>query len=207
MPLLRLALASGALVALAVAINFGAVYDQPAIALVAVGLIMLPALLGGLRRRRWGTTVLLALGSGTIWAAFGHLSLLYAIPVAINLVLLTLFASTLLPGRKPLITAYVALQYASVPPAVHRYTRGVTIAWAGFFLCMVIESLSLALFAPVWLWSSFVNFFNYLFVAAFFAIEYLVRRRVLRGQHNPGFKRYVRGLVHTDFRRVLKETT
>lgn len=187
--------------------HFGAVLGQPLLPLALIALLLLPMVWSRLRQRqgmRVGLGLLAALLLGVI---FGSLSLLQAVPVAINLSLCALFAGTLRRGRTPLITAYVELQYDSVPPALRRYTRGVTVAWSIFFALMALQALLLALFAPVEIWSLFVNFLNYVFVLLLFVIEYATRRRVLADRPHASFGRFLRTLARTDFRRLLKQTT
>lgn len=207
MPLRRAVLAAGALIALPVATHFGAVYRQPLVALAGIALFLLPALWESLRRGRYLGIAAALSTIAMLWLLFGALSLLYAVPVAVNLSLFTLFAGTLLPGRKPLITAYVELQYDTVSPEMCRYTGRVTAAWSVFFALMAVQCVLLALLAPVQIWSLFVNFLNYMFVAAFFAVEYLIRRRVLRNRRHPSFARFLRNVLRTDFRQLLKQST
>lgn len=203
----RLSLSAGVLISLAFVIHYGAVSGHAGIALAFLGLLLLPMLIAGLRRRRGiQILMLLALAAG-LWVLFDGLSLLYAVPVIINLALCGVFALTLLPGRKPLISAYVELQYESVSPAVYRYTRKVTLAWALFFAAMAVQASLLAWLAPVEIWSLFVNLLNYLLVACMFAAEYWVRRRVLRDHQHAGFVRFLANLTRTDFRSLLKQTT
>ena len=195
------------MIAIPVLIHVGAVSQQPLAAAMALSLLLFPFVLRDIGRARYGRAGLLLLVAVALWLLLGGLPLLYATPVVIHLALCALFAGTLLPGRKPLISAYVELQYDSVSDATYRYTRRVTVAWAVFFGLMAVQSLLLALLAPVEVWSLFVNLLNYIFVAAVFVIEYLVRRRVLRDRQHPSFMRFLRALVRTDFRQWLKQTT
>lgn len=203
----RAVLTTAATIAIPVLIHVGAVSQQPLAAATALSLLLLPFVLADVRHARYGRAGLLLLGTAALWLLLGGMPLLYATPVAIHLALCALFAATLLPGRKPLISAYVELQYDSVSVATYRYTRRITAAWAVFFGLMAAQSLLLALFAPVEVWSLFVNLLNYFLVLAVFVIEYLVRRRVLRDRQHPSFMRFLRALVRTDFRQLLKQTT
>ena len=207
MSLRRVVINTGALIAVPLAVHYGATQGRPLIALAAVALVLLPAVIGALRRGKYLGVAAALLAIALLWALLGALSLVYAVPVAINLALFALFASTLLPGRKPLITAYVELQYDTVSIATRRYTARVTAAWAAFFALMAAQCVLLALFAPTQIWSLFVNFLNYVLVMVFFAAEYWVRRRVLRERRHPSFARFLRNLVRTDFRQLLKQST
>ncbi len=206
-PLRRVALTAVALLVLPVATHFGVVYREPMIALGGIAVFLLPMVLANLRGGRYLPLVVAVATIASLGWLFGALSLLYAVPVAINSSLFTLFSSTMMPGNTPLITAYVELQYDSVTPEMRHYTRRVTAVWSVFFALMALQSLLLALFAPVHIWSLFTNCLNYLFVMALFAVEYSIRRRVLRNRRHQGFIRFLGNLLRTDFRRLRKQST
>lgn len=92
--------------------------------------------------------------------------------------LLAGFALTLRPGHEPLITA-MARRMHGLTPEMIRYTRKVTIAWSLFFAAQLATSVGLFCFAPLTVWSFFVNVLDVPLVAAMFAGEYAVRLRVL----------------------------
>ncbi|MDE2513521.1 MAG: hypothetical protein KGL22_05395, partial [Alphaproteobacteria bacterium] len=60
------------------------------------------------------------------------------------------------------------------------YTRRVTWAWCGFFAVQLTTSVTLFLFAPLVVWSFFVNVLDIPLVAAMFGAEYLCRIHCLR---------------------------
>jgi uncharacterized membrane protein len=96
-----------------------------------------------------------------------------AIPHAIAyLSLLTVFGTSLAPGRKPIITVFAEKSRGTLPPAVLLYTRRVTWAWCLFCAGQLLGSLLLLLFAPVWVWSAFVNLCNLPLLAAMFCVEF-----------------------------------
>jgi uncharacterized membrane protein len=117
---------------------------------------------------------LLTAGIGLWW--WGEaVGLMYLPPVLINAALLILFGRTLLPGVTPLVARVAALWRGTLDQEVARYTRRVTAAWTVFFAIMALESMALALFAPLHVWSLFTNFVNYLLVLLFFVVEYQLR--------------------------------
>jgi uncharacterized membrane protein len=59
------------------------------------------------------------------------------------------------------------------------YTRRVTAAWAVFFFAITALSLVLYRWAPLRIWSIYINFCVLPLIAAMFLAEYLVRRQVL----------------------------
>ena len=92
--------------------------------------------------------------------------------------LLAAFGLTLRTGREPLITAMVRRMHGLTPELVS-YTRKVTIAWTLFFTAQLSLSIALFCFAPLVVWSFFVNILDLPLVALMFAAEYAVRLRIL----------------------------
>jgi uncharacterized membrane protein len=99
---------------------------------------------------------------------------------AIYSTLLLTFALTLRPGCDPLITAMARKLHGAIPRELEVYTRRVTVAWCCFFGAQLTTSIMLFLFAPLVVWSFFVNILDIPLVAAMFAAEYMVRIRCLR---------------------------
>ena len=125
---------------------------------------------------------------------------MYLPPVLVNLALAVLFGKTLLPGATTLVARVASLWRGVLDPVVARYTRRVTMAWAAFFVLMALESIGLALFAPLHVWSLFTNFLNYVFVLLFFVIEYQLRLHCLPSHEHLSFRAFCRLLVSTDLR-------
>jgi hypothetical protein len=98
---------------------------------------------------------------------------------AIYAALLTGFALTLRPGREPLITA-MARRMHDLTPEMVSYTRKVTFAWSFFFAFQLAASVTLFCFAPLVVWSFFVNILDIPLVVSMFAAEYAVRLLCLR---------------------------
>jgi uncharacterized membrane protein len=94
--------------------------------------------------------------------------------------LLVIFAATLRRGRDPLVTALSRRMYAVVPEEMAVYTRRVTWAWCAFFVAQLATSLALFLFAPVVVWSFFVNVLNLPLLALMFIAEHTCRPFLLR---------------------------
>jgi uncharacterized membrane protein len=82
---------------------------------------------------------------------------------------------TLRPGHEPLVTAITRRLHGTVANEVTTYTRRVTIAWCCFFAMQLATSAALLLFAPLVVWSFFVNILDIPLVVAMFAAEYMVR--------------------------------
>ena len=94
--------------------------------------------------------------------------------------LLLTFAMTLRRGRDALITGMARRLHGPLVPELATYTRRVTIAWSCFFAAQLTTSVTLFFFAPLPVWSFFVNILDIPLVVAMFAAEYLVRLRCLQ---------------------------
>lgn len=120
-----------------------------------------PLSLGALFR-----TSLVTVSALTHWAIYGGL--------------LAAFGSTLRLGRDALITAMARRLHGAISDELALYTRRVTWAWCGFFAVQLTVSLSLFAFAPLVVWSFFVNVLDIPLVAAMFGAEYVFRLNYLR---------------------------
>ncbi len=131
--------------------------------------------------RIWWPLVLLVLVAVSYFIVAGPHGQIGAVAVnglahaLFNLFLLWLFGRTLLPGREPLITQISRRINGDVVPEIALYTRHVTIAWCIFFAGQVVVSVLLYLFAPISVWSLFINLLNMPLLALMFGGEYLYR--------------------------------
>ena len=87
---------------------------------------------------------------------------------AVNLFLLWYFGSTLVPGREPLITRFARRLHGVLQPAMEQLTRELTVAWCVFFSVQLIASALLYAFAPLHVWSLFINLLNLPLLALMF---------------------------------------
>lgn len=107
---------------------------------------------------------------------------LYLENLAFLCALSALFAISLRDGHEALITGLARrVRNGDMPPPIVAYTRSATIAWAAFFAAMAVVSSVLFLAESRAVWSAFVNLALWPLTAAMFALEYVVRLRVLRG--------------------------
>ncbi len=160
--------------------------------LMALGMVMGLSLSASLLQ---GFLVAGALGLGL--AALGEPGFTLYIPsVATPLVLFTVFSLSLLKGRTPIITRISRAVHAAEEPLARRddYTRILTVIWAVFFLALAVESLALAYWSTVRVWSLFTNVLNYVFIVAFFVLEYLVRIQLLKDVQSAPLSQVVRTL-------------
>ena len=89
------------------------------------------------------------------------------------------FGRSLRAGSIPLCTQLADKVHGPLTALELRYTRQVTVAWTVFFLLDVAANFLLFEFAPLRVWSLFVNFCSLPLILLMFAAEYAVRRRVL----------------------------
>jgi len=108
---------------------------------------------------------------------YQDLAIVYLVQFLITQFLLaTVFSSTLLPGKTPLITHFAQMVYGiPLPSEVDRYCRYATWAWALFFVVLALISLVLYTFGSVMVWSFFCNILYFPLIATMFVGEYIVR--------------------------------
>jgi uncharacterized membrane protein len=101
---------------------------------------------------------------------------IYIPAIGINLLLLTLFLGSLMPGHEPIITRIARIIKGELDTELSTYTRRITLAWALFFTALSIESIVVTIYAATDIKVLFVNIINYILVAAFFMAEYIYRK-------------------------------
>lgn len=101
----------------------------------------------------------------------------------INLLLLWLFARTLLPGSEALVTRLARRIHGELPPVMEVYTRRLTVFWCMFFAAQVVISIVLFTFGTIEAWSFFINVLNLPLVALMFVLEYCYK--VVRYRNYP----------------------
>ena len=124
-----------------------------------------------------------------------NVALLYFIQhVGTNLALAILFGRSLLGGRQALVTQFALLAHnGKISTAKERYTRGVTIAWTGFFIGMASVSTLLFFFASAAAWSAFANLLSLLLIGLMFAVEHWLRSRLLPPEDQSSIADTIRG--------------
>lgn len=153
-------------------------------ALLAAPLMLIALVLAWRSSRRPMALTLYALGLALVWrywpALERHFDVVGVLQhAAFNALLAWAFGGTLAQGREPMCARFARLVHGPLPPEVAAYTRQVTLAWTLFFIVMASASLLLYVLAPLEIWSAFANLLTLPLVALMFAVEYLVRLRVL----------------------------
>lgn len=119
-------------------------------------------ILRSVRKIWWplGILLLAALIYYVMTGAHGKIGLLAVnglFHATLNLLLLWLFGRTLRHGQEALIAQIARHIKGELPPEITIYTWQVTIAWCIFFTLQVATSLALYVFAPLAVWSFFIN--------------------------------------------------
>lgn len=180
---MRAAIAIVLLVGYPLSVHLGTLWAQPL--LLAAGLsCLLLSLTTPLWMPRWPGWIIAGLvfvAALTAARALPLQAIAYAPPVLLNLFGAALFATTLLPGRTPLITQLVQRMHqaagdqAPLADDVRRYSVAVTVVWALLFLALAGLSALLAWTGPQTLWSWVTNGFNFAAIALLFVGEYGLR--------------------------------
>ena len=109
---------------------------------------------------------------------------------AAYLIMLWYFARTLRDGKEPLITRVARSVHGSLSPEITAFTRRVTVAWCAFFSAQILVSTLLLVFAPLEIWSLFVNLLNLPLLVLMFVAGHLYR--ALRF---PGYRVSIAGVL------------
>lgn len=129
------------------------------------------------------------------WDGLGFV-VAYGLPhAAAYLLLLWYFGRSLGGGHEPVITRLARRIRGTLSGRLEHYTRGLTVAWCVFFAAQLAASAALLAFAPLEMWSFFVNVLNVPLVAAMFAGDYAYRIIRLRGERITPISRIWRAFV------------
>lgn len=187
-------------------VHAAVVLGSPWLEWAAIMLLGWNLLAEGLKHRAlWAYSAsILVIAGGTGFVILGDGQLfLYAAPILIFAAFFWLFGQTLLPGRRPLITAIAEQIRGPLPSSVERYTRQLTQFWVGLFALMAVINLLLAMFAPTVVWSLFTNFISYLLIGLVFLMEWLFRCWYLGNDEPLSWRQYLQGMFRVDYRRLF----
>lgn len=105
--------------------------------------------------------------------------LLLYYPVAINLILLSLFAFSL-KSSMPIIERFARLREPHLPHSAIRYTYRLTQVWCLFFIVNGSIALGTCLYGDMQIWTLYNGLISYIFIGVVMAIEWVVRKNVQR---------------------------
>ncbi|RMG50047.1 MAG: hypothetical protein D6717_14210 [Gammaproteobacteria bacterium] len=171
-------------------------------------LLCLPGLSGLLRRGCAGHTGSLLMLLGVAVALLAPRladRLLVLAPALLQAGLFILFASSLLPGRQPLVSRLALLIRGDLPAPVARYTRAITLAWALFFLVVLLIGLWLGRSGASEQWSLFSHLLVPLLTVLLFVLEFGLRRLLLGRYMDYSPAEFLRRLMRVDLRSAFIE--
>lgn len=131
----------------------------------------------------------------TLW--FNNQLIIFLPPILIPLAMAYVFGKTLIGNQLAFITDMA--QKIRMEPLIERevkYTRTITYLWLTFFILIAIEALALAYFSDMETWSYVTNFVNYILIAVFFIVEYVIRRIVLSEIEHLSFIGFIKKLIY-----------
>lgn len=100
-------------------------------------------------------------------------------PVAVSVLLLWAFGTSLLPGRMPMVERFARLREKDLPPEAVRWCRGVTRVWCGFFVLNGSIALVTVFLDREW-WTLWNGCLSYGAIGLLFGGEWIVRRIAMR---------------------------
>ena len=119
----------------------------------------------------------LALGLCLLSLAFSAIGFMFYYPVAVNLIMLAVFASSL-RGEQSIVERLARLQDPELSPRGVRYTRNVTKAWCVFFVLNGAIAAVTAIIGDLKLWTWWNGLLSYGAMGLMFGGEYLLRCRL-----------------------------
>ena len=114
--------------------------------------------------------------------AFSAIGFMFYYPVAVNLIMLAVFASSL-KGEQSIVERLARLQDPNLSPRGVRYTRNVTKAWCVFFVLNGAIAATTALIGDLKLWTWWNGLLSYGAMGLMFGGEYLLPCEPPRGPH------------------------
>lgn len=198
------ALAVAAYVALAAACT---AVGKPLPAAAALAALLTAGSVRAAAARQWASAAYLALNLALVLAvlfALGPRAALSLTLVVAQAAVSAVFFRSLRRGRTDVVTQIAVAVHPERSVRALAYTRGVSIAWAGFMGMLAALSLVFTFTAPVRLWWWWTNVGSIGLPVAFFAAEWTVRQFVLPREEKPGFRRTVRALRHVDYKRIFQ---
>ena len=137
-----------------------------------------------------GAIVVVAISIGYF---FGPGVISKIIPVAIHLVLLSVFWQSL--KTTPLITRFARLDFPDLPAEIAAYCRSLTAVWAGFFAFNTLFCLWLAIAGSDKFWALYNGLIIYILIFTLIVGEYIWRRIRFPGLEVPSLSQSVKNIV------------
>ncbi len=137
-------------------------------------LVVTPAKLVAYTQTFWLPVIAVA-SMVALTAASNHPFSLLLTPVAINLGLLGVFASSFLQ-EETTVERLAKIQVPDLPEPELAYCRRVTAVWCVFFVLNGGTALALALYADIAVWTFYTGIASYVLMGTLFTVEYIFRQ-------------------------------
>lgn len=108
---------------------------------------------------------------------FTKYKLLLFYPVAVNLILLTVFSHSL-SQPQTIIEKFARIKHPQLQKKAIKYTRKVTIYWCVFFLFNGLIALTTCLIGNIYWWTLYNGLISYTLIGLFMGIEWIIRLKV-----------------------------
>jgi uncharacterized membrane protein len=184
-------------------VHLSVAWSSPSLQWAAMQCLFAGLFLNPLRNgavRAWLALAAFAGGTLLLTHIGGGLYALYAPPLVMPSLVLSAFATSLLPGHVPLVTRMAEEVRGSLSADLRQYTRSVTWLWTMLLAAIVALTCYLMLFGPVRAWSVFTNFAVYGLLGGVFVGEYVYRRLRFRNIGHAGFVAHLRQVATTRIR-------
>jgi len=119
---------------------------------------------------------------GLAWFLDSDLMLLFY-PVLVNIMLFILFFGSLF-AKETVVEGLARLKNPVLSEAGISYTRVVTKCWCVFFVVNGSIAFFTAQYASIEVWTLYNGVIAYLIMGLLFLVEYRIRVRVMRGEHD-----------------------
>jgi len=185
--------------------HFAVTRDEPSLQLLAILLLGLGLTFRGLlqsSKMSWLIIVSLSAVLLMVFLLEQARLILYLPPIALPLLVWSLFYRSLGPTQTPLVTQIATSVHGELPPELQVYTRQVTAMWSCLFAAIAVLSVVLSLVASEAVWSLFTNFLNWAFIGILFVGEFIYRQYHFRSIDQPNFWQYLLIVVRADIRNV-----
>lgn len=130
--------------------------------------------------------------------------LTYYPPILINGSIFLFIGSSLRRNKTPVITRFALLIDGEITLKQKIYCRHVSAAWAVLMFIILIETIVLAFFFPIEIWSLFVNLINYLLILVMFLAEFMVRRIIFKYDEILSFSMFLKSLEKVDVNKIFR---
>jgi uncharacterized membrane protein len=193
------------IIAYPICCHFAVTLGEPQLQLLALLLLSLGLTFKGILQKSGFSLLVMAAITAISLAVYllGQArAMLYLPPVALPLLMWSVFYRTLGKDQIPLLTRMAKAVHGELSPALQTYTRQVTAAWSYLFAAMTVFSALLPLVASEAVWSLCTNFLNWGVIGIVFIGEFIYRQWTFRSIDQPNFWQYLLIVLRADIKNI-----